>query len=72
MKLGMSSEDAAEVMYTALSEPLGLLIYTSDQSYIMQSLYQARRADPDLQEIHIKQRPEGLILWHTRNKGKTW
>lgn len=72
MRLGMTIEDATETMYWALSEPIGCLIYTSDPSYIMQVLYQARRSDPDLQELHIRQRPEGLVLWHTRNKGKTW
>jgi len=67
MKIGLSDEEAAELLWWALSEPAGALIYTADRPNTMQILYKVRRRDPELQDLHIKQRPEGLVIWHARN-----
>ena len=57
---------AAEVLYAALAEPIGLVLRTSDTKRVRQHLYAARRAacDPALEilSIRISPFPEGDLV----------
>jgi hypothetical protein len=68
MKIGLSVDEALEIMQMALGERAGLLVYAADTTTFMQQCYQARRRDPDLAELHIKPRPEGVVIWHSRDQ----
>jgi hypothetical protein len=59
------------LLYSALAEPIGLLLSASDRNRARQALYQARvqAADPALAELQIRASPwpEGdLVICHRR------
>lgn len=55
----MTPAQLQEIMYLALSEPVGLLLQTSDRERARQAFYRARSAasDPALAELQFRVSP---------------
>ena len=67
MKTNISKEEALSLLRHALMEPLGLLVYASEAQPFIQALYRARREDPSLQALQIRQTQEGIAICHEAN-----
>ena len=50
-------------------EPLGLLVYASEPQPFIQALYRAKRLDPSLSDLQIRQTHEGIAICHEPYKG---
>jgi len=64
MKQDITKEEALSLLQCALYEPLGLLVYASDRLAFTQALYRAKKEDPSLEVIQIRQTPEGIAICH--------
>lgn len=65
MKLDITREEALSLLLSAaaLQAPeFAILIYASDRTQFTQALYRARRGDPLLESIQIRQLTEGIAL----------
>ena len=47
-----------------MMEPLGLLVYASEAQPFIQALYRAKREDPTLHVLQIRQTAEGIAICH--------
>lgn len=45
--------DPVEILYEALTTPLGLVVETPDPVHLRQKLYQAKAADPAFKDLAI-------------------
>lgn len=59
MTTSQTSDNATDLLYLALAEPIGLLLSTNDPERARQRLYTARRAtgDPALAVLQFKMSP---------------
>ena len=61
-----------ELLYKALSTPMGLEVEVSDFKLAQARLYQARREsnDPDLNDLSVRRPPDGRdgVLWIVKQK----
>jgi len=64
MKVGITKEEALSLLQHAAMEPLGLLVHASDHQLFIQALYRAKREDPTLAGLQIRQTPEGIAICH--------
>jgi hypothetical protein len=64
MKVDITREEALSLLQSAAMEPIGLLVRTSDTHYFIQALYRAKREDPTLSTLQIRQTPEGIAICH--------
>ena len=64
MKVDITKEEALSLLRYALMEPLGLLVYASEAQPFIQALYRAKREDPTLISLQIRQTPEGIAICH--------
>lgn len=55
----MTEDELRSILYTALAEPVGVVLRTSNTERARQRLYKARRdtADPDLEVLQIRLSP---------------
>ena len=64
MQTNITKEEALSLLRHAKAEPLGLLVYASEAQPFIQALYRAKREDPTLQNLQIRQTPEGIAICH--------
>jgi hypothetical protein len=64
LKEDISAEEALSLLQDAMLEPLGLLVYASEPQVFIQALYRAKRTDPSLEPLQIRQTPEGIAICH--------
>jgi hypothetical protein len=64
LKTDISKEEALSLLQQAMLEPLGLLVYASEPQPFIQALYRARRLDPSLNDLQIRQTHEGIAICH--------
>jgi len=64
MKVNITRGEALSLLQAAAMEPLGLLTYASDPHYFIQALYRAKREDPSLEGLQVRQTPEGIAICH--------
>ena len=64
MKTNITKEEALSLLRHAMMEPLGLLVYASEAQPFIQALYRAKREDPTLHVLQIRQTAEGIAICH--------
>ena len=64
MKTNITKEEALSLLRHAMMEPLGLLVYASEVQPFIQALYRAKREDPTLHVLQIRQTAEGIAICH--------
>ena len=69
MKTDISKEEALSLLQQAMFEPLGLLVYASEPQPFIQALYRAKRLDPSLSDLQIRQTHEGIAICHEPYEG---
>ena len=69
MQTGISKGEALSLLQQAMFEPLGLLVYASEPQPFIQALYRAKREDPSLIDLQIRQTHEGIAICHEPHPG---
>jgi len=64
VKVDITKEEALSLLQSAAMEPIGLLVHASDPQLFIQALYRAKREDPTLSTLQIRQTPEGIAICH--------
>ena len=69
MRPDITKEEALSLLQNAALEPLGILVYASDPTAFIQALYRARKNDPTLHNLQIRQTSEGIAICHPQWDG---